>query len=883
MAVLVIAFGTIEFSCKSSKKSTKQTAQTSTIDNPVVVLDTISVKAEQGPPTYNASATRVNDIIHTRLDVRFDWSKSQMAGKATLTVKPHFYPVKQIQLDARGFDIKEVALVKGGANSALKYTYDKQVLTIDLDKEYKRDETYQLFIDYVAKPDELEQGGSEAINSDKGLYFINPLGKEPNKPQQIWTQGETQSNSAWFPTNDRPNEKMTSEILMTVDKKYVTLSNGTLQSQTENADGTRTDHWKMSLPHAPYLVMMGIGEYSIIKDSWKGKRVNYYVEPKYAPHAKAIFGNTPEMLEFYSKKLGVEYPWDKYDQIVVRDYVSGAMENTTATVHGEFLQRTDRELLDNTNEDIVAHELFHQWFGDLVTCESWANLPLNESFATYGEYLWEEYKYGRDAADHHNQQGLSTYLAESRSKQVNMIRYDYEEREDMFDSHSYAKGGRILHMLRKYVGDDAFFEGLKHYLTKNSFKTVEIHDLRLAFEEVTGEDLNWFFNQWFFAAGHPNLLIKTDYDSSKGVTIHIEQLQDLKTTPLYKLPILVDVYSNGKAEQHKITVSQQKEDFIIKTSRKPELVNVDAEKMLLAVKKDNKTSADYIYMYEHAPLYLDRYEALEGLSKDASSAAAQEIIMKALNDKYWNIRAYAIKNVRELAKGQKKDELRQKLAAMVKSDEKAAVRAAAITALSKHYTDSSLVEIYKSALTDRSYTVIGEAMNAISAKNPAEAVKIAKSLEKEDNSTVKIAIANLYASKGSDAENEFFLTAAKDMSGFEKYMFVQAYGRYLLTRDEHIVSTGLASLEDVARNSTAWWMRLSGAQAISALLSKYSDMENELKASVEEMKKTNQNGLAEKQAKLEKVSAMKQKISTLLEDIKNKETDKNLTRIYGKS
>ncbi|TAE02864.1 MAG: M1 family peptidase, partial [Bacteroidetes bacterium] len=453
---------------------------------------------------YRASRKMVHDLVHTNLDVRFEWAKAYLHGKAILTLKPHFYPSNRLELDAKGFEIREVALLSTNqgktAKTPLKYTYDGKMINIELNKSYVKDEKYNIFIDYTAKPDELPKGGgSEAITEDKGLYFINKDGKDPNKPMQIWTQGETEASSCWFPTIDAPNQKSTQEIAMTVDKKYITLSNGLMTSTKTNADGTRTDIWKQNKPHAPYLFMMAVGEFAIVKDKWRNIEVNYYVEPKYKDSAKDIFGfgKTPKMIEFFSKILKVDYPWDKYHQIIVRDYVSGAMENSSAVIFGEFAQQTKRELLDLNHEDIVAHELFHHWFGDLVTCESFSNLPLNESFATYAPYLWFESEYGQDFMDHERYKSLQGYFQEAEETTKDLIRYFYKSREDMFDAHSYNKGGGVLHMLRRYVGDDAFFTALNLYLTQNKFGSAEIHDLRLAFEKVTGEDLNWFFNQWF--------------------------------------------------------------------------------------------------------------------------------------------------------------------------------------------------------------------------------------------------------------------------------------------------------------------------------------------------------------------------------------------------
>src|SRR6476620_1393391 len=232
---------------------------------------------------YRETAARINDLVHTKLDAKFDFSKSYMYGKAWIILQPHFYSTDSLRLDAKGMDIHKIASVANGKESALKYDYDGLQLNIRLDKTYKGGEQYTVFIDYTSKPNEVKVKGSAAISDAKGLYFINPTGEEKDKPTEIWTQGETEANSVWLPTIDKPNQKMTDEIAMTVPAKYVTLSNGKLASQKKNADCTRTDTWKMELPHAPYLLFMGVGDFAIIKDSYKDKEVSYYVDKEYAP------------------------------------------------------------------------------------------------------------------------------------------------------------------------------------------------------------------------------------------------------------------------------------------------------------------------------------------------------------------------------------------------------------------------------------------------------------------------------------------------------------------------------------------------------------------------------------------------------------------------
>ncbi len=846
--------------CSSAKKA--QTTPVTMSTEPAIDLDTIRVLAEEPPKKniYRGSETKVNDIIHTKLWVSFDWQKSQLKGKAEILVKPYFYATNNLVLNARGMDIKWVSVsevnrvfeMKNGkktSNSVDKrtelqsaYTYKNDSLVIDLGKTFTKDELYIVEVEYISKPNELKQGGSNAISDDRGLYFINPTGADPDKMPQIWTQGETQSNSAWFPTIDNPSEKMTDEIYMTVDNKYTTLSNGLLTDSKKNEDGTRTDHWVMDLPHSPYLVMMGVGEFKKVTDEpWNGKEISYYVEKEYEPHAKAIFGKTKKMIEFFSTKLGTPYPWQKYSQIVARDYVSGAMENTSATLHGDFIcYQTTRETIDGVKgEETIAHELFHQWFGDLATCESWSNLTVNESFANYSEYLWDEYDLGRDAADDHNNDDMRGYFSQSQQKQVDLVRFDYEQREDMFDAFSYNKGGRILHMLRKYVGDDAFFASLKLYLDRNKFKTAEAHDLRLAFEETTGQDLNWYFNEWYFAKGHPELEVKKSYDATaKKVVLEVTQKQDFKVCPLYRLPIDIDVYVGGKKTRKRIWIDDIKNTIKIDAETNPSLVNFDAERQLLGKVDYTKTKEELVFQYKNAPLWGDRNEAMEYFEKNLNDKEIYELVkMIAVKDPWKDFRKDAMRFLLDKAK-ENEAEIKPLFMSIYKNDMNTRVRAAAIDALSKSYTGDDLMALYESALNEKSYAIVAKAFDAIAKQNPELALKKATALENEPSKDLIYSIADLYAKNGTDANHEFFKKVKKQFNGFEMMAYGNIYGRFLkrCTKPETAID-GAQQIAKIGSTDNKYVKYAAQKVMNDNLVKVWQDKEDKLTAKIERSKK----------------------------------------------
>ena len=653
---------------------------------------------------YRGENEKINDLVHTKLKVAFDYSKRHLIGEAWITLEPHMYNVNTLELDANSMLIHKIS----SGNKDLKYDYDGKKIKIKLGNTYGKGEEYTVYISYTARPEEVEQGGSAAITSDKGLYFIDPDGTDPEKPTQIWTQGETQANSCWFPTIDSPNQKTSQEIYMTVPDQYVTLSNGLLKKQINNSDGTRTDYWKFDQKHAPYLFFMGVGEFSIINDKWKGIAVDYYVDKEYEPYAQEIFGDTPAMLAFFSDYTGIAYPWPKYAQMVGVDFVSGAMENTTAVLHQEGAYQTSGDLIDeNIWESVIAHELFHHWFGDLVTAESWSNITVNESFANYSEYLWFEHKYGRDHADAHRNRDIMGYLyGDNESK--DLVRFHYASREDMFDAVSYNKGGAILHMLRDFIGDEAFRAGMNLYLNDNKYGTGEAHQIRLAFEEVSGKDLNWFFNQWYYSNGHPILEVKYIYsEDAKIVSVEIEQTQE----NLFQFPLAIEVYEGAKKKRYEVWVDEKSKSFSFQYKNKPDLVNVDADRVLLAEINDGKSTKNLVHLYQHGSKYEDRREAIEGLSdQQKDDETAFKTLEEALSDSFYGLRMLAIARI-DLSNVNAKTAIKT-IEEMALNDDNTVVRAMAISALVP-LDNPDYVKIYKESLTSESNAIKVSGLKAI--------------------------------------------------------------------------------------------------------------------------------------------------------------------------
>lgn len=780
MAVSTVIF----ISCAITKNSSPGPA---TEDSAHVFTDSMKIHSDSDEDTsyeYRPAEERKWDLVHTLLDLSFDWKKSAVTGTATLTLTPLFYPQSELKLDAVDFDIRKITI---GDKVISDFIYDSNEIIIPLAQPMARRDRLTISIEYSASPKADINDEGAAITSDQGLFFIDPLDTLPDVPRQIWTQGETSSNRKWFPTLDQPNERCTQEIFLTVADTFMTVSNGSLISSTTLPGGLRRDHWKLELPSAPYLTMIAVGRWDKVTDYWRGRPIDYYVDPGYGSDARAIFAHTPEMIEFFSQKLGFDYVWPKYAQVIVKHFVSGAMENTTATVFGDFIQFHEADVIESgPNDYIVSHELFHHWFGDLVTCESWANIALNEGFANYAEYLWYEHKYGRERADISRMSELSGYFDQAAYDVHPLIYYHYPDERTIFDAHSYNKGGLVLHMLRDLVGDEAFFASLRLYLQRHAYTAVETDDLRQAFEEVTGIDLNWFFDQWFFTGGHPVLDVKQNYNGEKKqVTVVMTQTQDqLGYKEAFTLPIDIALYyEGGRHDIHRIWLKEKTQSFSFDTKDKPVAVVVDPRDILLAVVNQEVPESEFESRILYTPSVSHRLSAFRMMT-DISDPVLQSL----MQDSSFTMRAMAVQYYTDHMHA-------DQLYAMSLKETDFEIKYIILESLA-NLDPVKAKELAMRLLdsTDKN-PIIYLALISIAAVDVDEALHQAARYEQNTSSAIYAARADLYAKKGSGTSLTFFKDdRAKNLPLDYLEDFIVSFIRYISSQSHAVQDEGLQLL-----------------------------------------------------------------------------------------
>lgn len=684
-------------------------------------------------PPVNWIRSRNIDVKHIAIDLKFDWEKESAIGVSTVTLAP-FTSTDKIKLDAASMTI---ASVKNALGKDLKYSYDgakdNDNLEITLDRSYKAGEDVTVKVAYSTNYVNTADADTAIGSFGRGLRFIKPTEDEPNKPRQIWSQGETEFNRYWFPSYDTPNDFRTTELRATVEKPFSVVSNGQLVSVTPNKDGTRTFYWKMDIPYSNYLTSIVVGEYTEVKNGvFKGKPIMAFGYPKETKEVALTTKNLPATIAFFSKITGVDYPYPKYSQTFVEDF-GGGMENISATTQIEEMIHDERELLDEDSESLQSHELAHQWFGDFVTCRDWGQIWLNESFATYFQALWDENLKGKDYFLYNDIRGNQRQTLDTwnRGNRRPIVTKNYAIKDAMFDSYAYPGGGSILHILRKHLGDERFFRAIKHYLTQNAHQPVSTEELRIAIEESTGESMDWFFDQWLYKMGHPVFEVTQKYDAStKKLTLNVKQTQ--KVDPLNEFPqteffqAKVDVEIDGRVEQ--VWLEPKAENvFVFNSETKPKLVNFDYESTLLKEIKFEKTTDELIYQLLEDKDVTGRRAALGGLMRTIQQSNDKPKIFTAVRtaaskDAFPGMRQDALNALHELfvpeappgmpSSAARLDEATLQLVLKSLTDTDSHVRAEAVEMLGAT-SDPKYADQYITMLADRSYIVVDAAARAL--------------------------------------------------------------------------------------------------------------------------------------------------------------------------
>ena len=591
---------------------------------------------------------RVIDLHHLALELEVDPAKRSVAGTVTLRGEVIAAHASSVELDAVELQIDKVT-----ANGvAAGFQHDGKKLRVDLARPLAAGAELVIAVSYRGAP-------------RRGLYFIAADESYPHKPMQVWTQGQDEDSRYWFPCLDAPLQKATSELTVTVPAKLFALSNGTLVGDRTEGD-QRTLHWRLDVPHSCYLVTLAIGDFAAVETRWRDVPVVYYVERGREAAAERTLARTPEMLELFSRLFGVAYPYPRYAQVFVADFIFGGMENTSATTLTDTVLLDERASLDYDVDALVAHELAHQWFGDLVTCRDWGEGWLNEGFATYAEYLWREHHEGRDAADLEVEEWADQYFGEDSGRYRRTIATKlYDEPIDIFDHHLYEKGGRVLHMLRHLLGDDAFWRSLAHYLGKHRHGVVESRDLARAVEEATGKNVDWFVSQWVIdGAGHPELEISFGWDAEQklaNVTVEQKQKVDART-PLFRIPTKIRFRVGGHDVDVPIELVDAKQTFHIRLEAEPSQAIFDPGHVVLATRKVDKPEPVWVTELAEATLAVDRAAAAQALARRGGPAADRAVGRALERDAYWAVRGSAALALATIRTPAARDRLAQALA-----------------------------------------------------------------------------------------------------------------------------------------------------------------------------------------------------------------------------
>jgi aminopeptidase N len=658
-------------------------------------------QSPQAPP-YQWPRSHDYDVQHYKIALSFDWSKQAVAGETTVTLKPFKSDVKEIELDAGDMTINSVRLAAG---APLKFRYENnEKLYVVLDRAYAPSADISIVISYNATP-------------KKGLTFITPTEEDPARPHQIWSQGESEDNHYWFPCYDYPNDKATTELIATVDQKYQVISNGTLASvQPDPEKKTRTFHWKMDKPYSSYLVSIIVGEFALVKDQSKNIPIESYVYASEVENARISFSKIGQMMSFFAERIGLDYPYARYAQATVRDF-NGGMENITATTLTDNSVHDARAHLDLSSDDLIAHELAHSWFGNMLTCRDWGELWLNESFATFMQAAWTERDLGKDEYVYEMLTNQQTYFqAWGQGNRRPIVIKRYTEPDALFDAYPYQRGAAVLNMARFVLGEESFWKAVNHYARKYQWQNVETQQLVIAIEEATGQNLQWFFDEWVYKMGHPEFNIASSYDEgAKAVKLIVKQTQKsepartwFSSPQFFTMPVDVAITTASGEHVHRVWIDKPTNEFTFAVDSKPLIINFDRGNHLIKRVSFNRSDEELAYQLLHDKDVSGRVLAVIELKSRKNDSTIKALNDAALRDSFWGVRVEAVKSLSEF----KTEASRAALVEAVK-DKDSRIRREAIKGLAA-FKDPKLADLYIGIInSDPSYFAIAEAAAAL--------------------------------------------------------------------------------------------------------------------------------------------------------------------------
>jgi len=660
--------------------------------------------AESTPKDRKYAPDRQVDVLRIKIDVTPDFDKQTIAGETTLTFAPISKPVRQLRLDATRLRISAVA----GSQKVADYTATDKELTVLFARPIPVGQKTSLTLRYTCEP-------------KQGIYFRTEAMGYPKGDDHLWTQGEPHEARHWFPCFDYPNERASTEVICRVPPAMTVLSNGRVVSETiDPPSGLKVVHWRQEKPHVSYLVCLVAGHFHKLEKSHGDLKLRFFSQPSLAEHAANSFADTDQIMAYFEQEIGVPFPWDKYDQVTIRDFNSGGMENTTLTT------LTHRTIFSSATENIYssrgldAHETAHQWFGDYVTCEDWSHLWLNEGFATYYTHLYKGHRLGRDELLY----GLyrdATNRVLTRSEDPRPIVYrEYARAWDQFDFRAYPKGSWVLHMLRSQLGENVYRQAIKRYLEKHALTSVVTADLVAELEDASGKSLDRFFDQWVYHGGCPHLKVTYRWLPEKKLAhVHVKQTHKVTKDILqFHLPTTVRFQGEGYQVDHAIEIDDAQQDFYIPLTAQPNLVRFDPEYTLLANIEFNKPQAMLEEQLTQNEDVIGRILAAHALAKKENQQAVEALAGALKSDYFYGVRIAASEALGKLHTDEAFDAL---LNALAQTD--ARVRLRVVQDLGRFYRPEARDKLLTIAASERNPAIAAEAVELLGKFGEPQVVK----------------------------------------------------------------------------------------------------------------------------------------------------------------